>query len=262
VGPRSHKASEDVALDHPLGARWLAEVDSLVGLIRGPRVERFSIEKVASRTEVSISFKEMHPRVHGLTLRDGQVVLNRDLRGALANFTFAHELAHVLRRRGRFVGLRSSEEEWFADWFAREMLLPRAWLTLNLGAHDLAALHVDRMTAALQMAAIGRAPEIMRMGDRILCRVCGVHHHRWGCNCSVARSTPAFERRFLPEAPRFARAAPARPWLQMSMTVDGRCLHSGCQRTSGLVNREESSFKAATCHAQVEAPDADPFRAG
>lgn len=188
---------------HPL-ERWLPEVDALVGALRGSQGVRFSIEKVACRADVSVELRALEGQLKGVTLDCNRILLRGGLRQADANFTFAHELAHVLRRRGHFDGLRASEEEWFADWFGREMLLPRAWLRSDWRGSQLAALHVDQMTALLQLAAVGLVPRIMRYGDRVLCGTCGTHHHVWGCECRALRTaSPLCQRRLRP-APTFA----------------------------------------------------------
>ncbi len=234
------------ALPHPL-ERWLPEVDALVGALRGTQGVRFSIEKVALRAEVTVDFRVLEGRLRGVTLNRNRMLLRRDLRPADANFTFAHELAHILCRRGHFDGLRPSEEEWFADWFGREMLLPRAWLRPDWQGSQLAALHVDRMTALLQLAAAGLAPRIMRYGDRILCRTCGTHHHVWGCECRVMRAASPLLRRRLPEAPAFAGPRCSR-YIQLEMQALDASPGLG-QAAASLVDGEEAVLKAVSCSA-------------
>jgi IrrE N-terminal-like domain len=201
---------------HPLN-RWLPEIDYLVRGLRGPQSIRFDLAKIAARANVTVGWRSLQYRLQGITLDSQSVILRDGLRGAQANFTFSHELAHVFRRRGHFVGLRESEEEWFADWFAREMLLPRTWLDREWLGQELAAAHIDRMTAALQLSVVGRAPSIMRHGDRVLCRVCGVHHHRWGCECAALRCASPRDRHRLPEAPSFFRPTPTTSFAQLSI---------------------------------------------
>ncbi len=210
-------------MTHPLG-RWLPEVDPLVQELRGWRSIRFDLEKVSARAGVSLEWRSLQGGLQGLTVDCDRIVLSNSLTRANANFTFAHELGHVFRRRGHFAGLRHSEEEWFADWFAREMLLPHTWLRVDRSGQSLAALHVDRMTVALQLAAIGSAPEIMRYGHRVLCRVCGVRHHRWGCSCRELRCAPAVERELLPEAPPFFRPSEVDLCLQLSIFERESCI--------------------------------------
>jgi hypothetical protein len=89
----------------------------------------------------------------------------------------------LLRRRGHFASLAASAEEWFADWFARELVLPRRWTRQPWNEAQLAAWHVSYDTVALQLAVVNEAPELMRNGRRVLCRECGTTRHRRGCAC-------------------------------------------------------------------------------
>jgi hypothetical protein len=195
--------TEPRVLVHPLGDRWLTEVDRLVQPLRGRKITRFNLQEISRRAEVVLETQALQPGLLGLTLDSERVLLNQGLSGSLAAFTFAHELAHVYRRRGYFAGLRVREEEWFADWFAREMLLPRSWLSQSWRAQHLAALHIDSETAALQLSVLGRAPAIMRVRNRVLCRTCGTQHHRAGCQCATIRSAPSSIIQALPPGPNF-----------------------------------------------------------
>lgn len=223
--------SEPIASTHPLGERWLREVDSLVEYVRGREVSRFSIKEVARRSEVTLETRLLEPRLLGLTIDRERVLLNSTLGGSLAAFTFAHELGHVYRRRGYFPGLRRGEEEWFADWFAREMVFPRRWLGREWHVGQLAALHVDRVTVALQLAVVGRAPALMRAGDRILCKTCGSRNHRSGCPC-VGYRTSLRSNRLLPELPPFRGTFQPR-FQQLSMLGRGTGINSSPDCTMG-----------------------------
>ena len=217
---RGSRMPDSAASTHPLGERWLEEVDSLVKFTRGVDVSRFSVQEAARRSEVCLEVKALEPRLLGLTIDRRRVLLNSRLGGSLAAFTFAHELAHVYRRRGYFPGLRRSEEEWFADWFAREMVFPRAWLKRNWHGGHLAALHVDRVTAALQFAVVGEAPPLMRAGDIVLCRTCGCRQHRAGCPCASHRFSSPRDRR-LPGVPHFQNASQPR-FRQLPLFLQNR----------------------------------------
>lgn len=243
---------EPPAATHPLGERWLREVDSLVEYARGLQVSRFSIKEVARRSEVTLETRVLEPRLLGLTIDRERVLLNSVLGGSLAAFTFAHELGHVYRRRGYFPGLRRAEEEWFADWFAREMVFPRRWLSREWHVGQLAALHVDRVTVALQLAVVGRAPALMRAGDKVLCKTCGSRHHRSGCSC-VGYRTSLGSNRLLPELPRFQGTLKPR-FQQLSMlggstglNLSSDCTVGACRtvadvsRTIRLTVGEDSS---------------------
>jgi hypothetical protein len=136
---------------------------------------------------VQLSRRHLGDSLLGLTLDDRRVVLHSRLRGASLALVFAHELAHVLQRRGYFHSVASSDEEWFADCFARELVLPRRWLTSCWPRTQLGALNIDIATVALQMAAIGAAPPLMRSDRRVLCRTCGTDPHIWDCSCRAWR---------------------------------------------------------------------------
>jgi hypothetical protein len=168
---------------HPLPLMLLREVDEVISSIRARQPRRLHVDALAHRLGVRLSRHHLGGSLLGLTLDDRRVLLHSRLRGSLLSLVFAHELAHVLRRRGYFQSLASSDEEWFADCFARELVLPRRWLTGCWPRTQLGSLHVGIETVALQMSVIGMAPALMRSGRRILCRTCGADAHLWGCRC-------------------------------------------------------------------------------
>lgn len=176
----------DSAREHPLGPTLVGEVDDIVGWLRGPAPCRLDIELLAERVSVRLAWRDLGNALLGLTLAGGKVLLNGQRlsrRRGQTNYVFAHELAHVLRRRGHFASVAREDEEWFADLFARELVLPRRWL-LGRRPADLAAdLCASYEVVALQLAIIGQAPSLMRHEQRVLCRTCGTRPHRWGCEC-------------------------------------------------------------------------------
>jgi len=166
----------------------LVEVDDVVATARAGQRARLRIAVVAARFDVDIRRADLGPHLLGLTLSSGRILLHSDrLRGSRETFVFAHELAHVLCRRGHFRALRRADEEWFADWFARELVLPRWWLGNPVTQAKLAAWGVDYDTYALQLAALGAAPPVMRSAERILCAHCGTAAHGWDCPCRDLR---------------------------------------------------------------------------
>lgn len=179
------------AVQHPLPAGVLAEVDDVVFALRARRPRRLDVDKLAAVVGVELRRRDLGETLLGLTLDDHRVVLHRSLRGARQLFVFAHELGHVFRRRGQFVNVAAADEEWFADWFARELVLPRRWLTDRWPRTKLGSLHVEAETAALQLASLGLAPALMRNGSRVLCRTCGSDPHDWSCDCRTWRRQPA-----------------------------------------------------------------------
>src|SRR4051794_21076946 len=114
---------------HPLGADVVCELDEWVTELRGIRLRRLDIERTARRLSVPVFWRDLGDKLLGLTLDDGRVFLHqRHATGTRGLFVFAHEVAHVLRQRGHFAAVDGADEEWFADWFARELVLPRFWL--------------------------------------------------------------------------------------------------------------------------------------
>jgi hypothetical protein len=177
---------------HPFTAALLSEVEDIVADVRGPRPRRLDVDATARRLDIVVERRDLGSKLLGLTLDERRVLLHDGLKPARAAFTFAHEMAHLLHRRGHFRGLQRDDEEWFADWFARELLLPRLWLRQGRWAPGaFAALHVGVVTAALQLAVLGRAPGLMRHRDHVLCRNCGTSFYRWGCGCAGLRRAPA-----------------------------------------------------------------------
>lgn len=155
--------------------------------IRARRAFRLDVDRLANAIDIDLRYDNLGATLLGLTLNERQVRLNRSLRGAQLQLVFAHELAHILRRRGYFCEIPLADEEWFADWFARELVMPRRWLLRPWTGSLLAALHVDLETVALQNAVINRCPPLMRNGRRVLCRTCGTSWHVSDCPCRTWR---------------------------------------------------------------------------
>jgi hypothetical protein len=181
---------EYVAVDvaHPLGTSLLAEVDDWVNEFRGTCLRRLDIDRTVRRLGIRVLWRDLGQQLLGLTLDDRRILLHsRRVKGARGLFVFAHELAHVLRRRGQFAAVAADDEEWFADWFACELVLPRRWLE-HRAPHELArALGADREILALQLSVLQRAPRLMRHRKRVLCRSCGTYQHTPGCQCGPVR---------------------------------------------------------------------------
>lgn len=176
-----------------------AEIDELVRELRPQRFAPFQVDPIARRLGIIVEERHLGTELLGLALDHERVLLNRrHLAGASRAFTFAHEVAHVMERRGRFADVPQSRREWFADAFARELLVPRGWLT-GASPEEISALAGKRWVSTevvcLQAAAIGRAPEIFRSGSNVLCRDCGERHGLPGCRCFAARNSPARARR-------------------------------------------------------------------
>jgi IrrE N-terminal-like domain len=178
---------------HPLGSAAVSQVDEAVSWLRVGRPAPLNIERTAALLRIELAERDLGATLMGLTLDARRVFIHGALPRPRKLFVFAHEIAHVLRRRGWFATIPARDEEWLADWFARELLLPRRWLDAGSVRRQDAA-DVELETLALQLAVVGQAPSIMRLGDRILCRHCGTAPRLWGCPCREARrdscSTP------------------------------------------------------------------------
>lgn len=131
--------------------------------------------------------RRLLPRpLDGLTIDKETVAVDRRLTEPRRRFVLAHELAHVLVRRGQCTWVNHAAEERFADGFSRELLVPFAELRRWVGAtySDVCQRYgVDSPVALLQLAAVGQAPPIMRHRNRVLCVRCGDRAPRDGCHC-------------------------------------------------------------------------------
>jgi hypothetical protein len=185
--------------DHPLGRPLIAEVDATIRDLRARQPWRLDVGRLVCDLGIRLTARRLGAHLRGLTLDERDVLIHSDLRGAQRSFVCAHEVAHVLKRRGHFASVTKADEEWFADWFARELVLPRKLLVAYGARLPLAALHVDGQTAALQLAAVGLAPRVMRDCSTVLCATCGARPHRWSCECRSFRRFPCDASSRLPD---------------------------------------------------------------
>lgn len=130
------------------------------------------------------------------------VVVNDQLTPRGRDLAIAHEFAHVLVRRGDAGWVRRSDEERFADAFARELLAPRELLArvglVRSAQETCDSFDVDLSTAAVQLARSGLLPALTREeGGRVLCAACGPELRSRGCECGHYRHGRAGE---LPQA--------------------------------------------------------------
>ena len=182
-----------------LSSRLRTEIDEVVRELRPRRFAPFHVSPIARRLGIVVEHRQLGAELLGLTLDHERILLNRGhLAGASRAFTFAHEVAHVMERRGRFGEVPQSRCEWFADVFARELLVPRGWLA-GASPEEICALVAKRWVSAevvcLQVAAIGRAPEIFQSGGNVLCRDCGERLGLPECACLTARNRPSQARK-------------------------------------------------------------------
>jgi hypothetical protein len=207
---------------HPLGSRLLAELDDVVAHSRVGGAAKLDARRAAARLSIMIVERDLGDHLLGLTLDDKKVLVHPRLAGARRAFVVAHEIAHVLRRRGLFRSVSRDDEEWFADWFARELVLPRSTARQPWRETQLAALHVTFETVALQLSVLREAPALMRYRDRVLCRACGTVPRHPGCECAAWRRQSATARAELPDAAAWLRrrATPDRG-VDAQLTING-----------------------------------------
>lgn len=156
------------------------------------------IDECASTLGVHVRTRALRSPLLGLTSSADHVALRPGLTVNERRFVLAHELAHILIRRGQcsVPGRGRWIEEAFADSFARELLLPCADLR-RVSAATLPTtpriFGITHATLLLQLAVLGLAPSIMRLRDGlILCVKCGDRPGNPACSCRQHRSGWSF----------------------------------------------------------------------
>jgi len=160
-----------------------------------------STDTVARALGVRVTMVEMPNSLWGLTSSTTDIWINRSLPAGGRRYAIAHELAHVLVLRNT-VRWAADDEEWLADWFAREWLLPLQKLAQFVasrpqGGCDLSCLHsleeaslhfrVPVTVCVLQGMRLGLLPSPWLQGDRLLCRWCGDRRRVSRCECQTYR---------------------------------------------------------------------------
>jgi hypothetical protein len=116
-----------------------------------------------------------------------RVLISSRLTPEWRRFVLAHELGHALIRTGRAIS-PDTMVEWWCDWFAIELLVPRA-VDLDgdvdsLGSH----LEVSPLVVwAQRLRGTGSTPAVRRAGGGLACSSCGIRVHVQGCPCVVRR---------------------------------------------------------------------------
>jgi hypothetical protein len=158
-----------------------------------PDTGRLDIAATASAVGVEVRAVDLGRHLLA-TVFDDVIVLNSNESLTLGRnrFAFAHELAHILVTRGRMPWVSKRDEEWWADWFAHDLVLPRRLLadgvrTRRLLLFDDAAEH---RTLALQLAALHSERSVLRIGDDVICSWCGESEFFVSCECRRYRDCP------------------------------------------------------------------------
>jgi pyruvate/2-oxoglutarate dehydrogenase complex dihydrolipoamide dehydrogenase (E3) component len=115
----------------------LAVAEALADKLRPSDTVRVEPAVVASALGVRVELRSMHRSVLGATPSDSRVVINEGLEDTQRRFVLAHELAHVLVKRG-VAPVDSRNEERFADTFAEALLVPNAALVAMVNVEETA----------------------------------------------------------------------------------------------------------------------------
>lgn len=167
-----------------------------------PRTSRLDIHRTAGDLGVTVVGADLGDHLLGATFGN-KVVLssNSRLTEGRRRFVFAHEVAHVLIARGRMPWVDRRTEEWWADWFAHELIFPRVWLADGFASSQLTLWDdpAERSTLALQLASVrDESPQVFRVGEVVHCRRCGESPFFAHCECRPYRDDP-FAALSLPE---------------------------------------------------------------
>lgn len=199
----------------------LGEHAEVVAIQLRRRIGRIDVDATAAAIDVELLEHRFRGPVRGAAIAGQTVLLDDRLRGASRDWVFAHELGHVLVQR-REVCVAGREEEWFADYFAGCLLLPKPWLDRDgVGPRLARRTGVGDWLVALRLAVHGRAPSLLQAGRSVLCATCGVRCHDPRCRCSLHRT--GRQRRTLPNMrslPGWQRTVPSQLQLTLPHVQD------------------------------------------
>lgn len=182
--------------------RFASQARRIAAPLRAAIGTRADPGAVASRLGVRVRTQALGNTLQGLTVSEDEVILQRGLAETQRRYVLAHELAHILVRRGKLSFRSRRAEECFADAFARELLLPAG--DIRHGSKWRASAlckryGVSQEVVALQMAEVGLAPKLMRDRDgSVLCVSCGHRQAMSDCPCLRYRQNPALTAAALP----------------------------------------------------------------
>jgi hypothetical protein len=147
--------------------------------------------EAAARLGVRVAERDLGPSLFGMTRGPRAVVVSSRLSAPERRFTLAHELAHILVKRGAAPWVQATWEERFADAFSRELLIPSTFLA-KYGPNDAERLsrrlQAPLVAVLLQFASVGMLPALSCTADGgVLCVRCGDRSYVPGCTCSYYR---------------------------------------------------------------------------
>jgi Zn-dependent peptidase ImmA (M78 family) len=145
---------------------------------------------VANCLGVSVRLERLDHPLLGLTVSEHEVVIHKGLRPAPRRFVVAHEIGHVLVRRGVLPNGHRDEER-IADAFARELLVPAASLGPDVNITSFAQSRgVEPVVVVAQLATAGHLPPLVRFCGAVVCARCGDRSHDLRCDCTLYRQRP------------------------------------------------------------------------
>lgn len=97
-------------------------VGTLAAEVRRPTRGKLDLRATLRELEVTMRTRTLPETLWGLTVGTGAILVNSRLCGADRLYAAAHEIAHVLVRRGRCRVRSRADEEAFADAFAQALL--------------------------------------------------------------------------------------------------------------------------------------------
>jgi len=164
-----------------------------------PQIRPLDLESICESLGVVLYTHTFGGPVRGLAIEGHVVVLDPRLDKFERQWTFAHEVGHILMQR-RELGASVAATELLADQFARELLLPCDWLEAAADLEDLRRqLQVPRWLLGAQLAIVGRAPALQRDHEEVICVKCGRTEHAPRCSCHIWRRRNIVERQALPD---------------------------------------------------------------
>jgi hypothetical protein len=177
----------------------LAHGVRLLGGQRREGAEALWLERTCRQLQITIREANM-TSLQGLAL-DGRLIVVASWITSLTQrkWVLAHELGHVLVQRGRLPHCYESEE-WTADWFARELLVPVSHLAaLPQLSHEAAAerFDVDVAHVILQRMRLAGVTEPVIYDNQVLCPECGHCQFLPRCSCASLRRDQERKRRAL-----------------------------------------------------------------
>lgn len=164
-----------------------ARTGALARRMRDGRSDPVDIDDVLRQAGVVVRSRDLPSSLDGATLGPSDVVIRRSLGKKRRRFVLAHELGHVLVRRGLVPWVTDRSEERFADEFALELLVGSTKLA---DIADLARrMKVEPRVAAWALCRNGALPEVVILSKNlVVCKACGFRHRGGGCVCNRDRT--------------------------------------------------------------------------